>query len=91
MLLFCRRGRQNLRQLKKNDFEIKLDAKGRSFVIKTTDELTKSHRENDEPEDGDVMSNDSPLCPAASFCNGILRQTTVCVTDVTNLRNSQCK
>ena len=74
MLLFCRRGRQNLRQLKKNDFEIKLEAKGRSLVIKTTDELTKNHRENDEPEDGGVMmSNDSPLCPVASFRKYIFR------------------
>ena len=37
-------------------------------MIKTTDELTKNHRENDEPEDGGVkMLNDSPLCPVASF------------------------
>ena len=28
---------------------------------------TYDHRENDEPEDGGVMSNDSPLCPLASF------------------------
>ena len=40
---------------KKNDFETKLDANGRSFVIKTTDELTKNHRENNKPEDGGVM------------------------------------
>lgn len=74
MLFFCRRGRQNLRQLKKNDFEIKLDAKGRSFVIKTTDELTKNHRENDEQEDGGVMvSKDGQLCPVASFRKYISR------------------
>ena len=74
MLFFCRQGRQNLRRLKKNDFEIKLDAKGRSFVIKTTDELTKNHRENDKPEDGAVMmSNDSPLCAVASFRKYISR------------------
>jgi hypothetical protein len=69
MLFFCRRGRQNLRQLKKDDFEIQTDAKGRRFVVKlTTDELTKNHRENDEAEDGGIMmSNEGSLCPVASF------------------------
>ena len=68
MLFFCRRGRQNLRQLKKNDFEVKLDAKGESFVIKTMDEFNKNQRENDEQEDGAMMmSNDGPLCLVASF------------------------
>ena len=68
MLFFCRRGRQNLRQLKKNDFEVKLDAKEQSFVTKTTDEFNKNQRENDEQEDGAIMMpNDDPLCPVASF------------------------
>ena len=54
-------------QLKKNDIEKKLDGKGRSLVIKTTDELTKNHRENDKEEDGVVMmTNGSPLCPVPS-------------------------
>ena len=68
MLFFCRRGRQNLRQLKKDDLEIQTDAKGRRFVVKTTDELTKNHRENDEAEDGGIMmSNEGSLCPVPSF------------------------
>ena len=68
MLFFCRRGRQNLRQFKMDDFEIQTDAKGRRFVVKTTDELTKNHRENDEAEDGGIMmSNEGSLCPVASF------------------------
>ena len=68
MLFFCRRGRQNLRQLKKDDFEIQTDAKGRRFVVKTTDELTKNHRENDEAEDGGIMmSNEGSFCPVPSF------------------------
>ena len=57
-----------MRQLKKDDFEIQTDAKGRRFVVKTTDELTKNHRENDEAEDGGIMmSNEGSLCPVASF------------------------
>ena len=37
-------------------------------MIKTTDELIKNHRENNEQEDGGIMmSKDSPLCLVASF------------------------
>ena len=43
MLFFCRRGRQNLHQLKKTDFEIKVNSQGKRCVVKTTDELTKNH------------------------------------------------
>ena len=41
MLYFCRRGRQNLRQLKKTDFPFNTDSTGARYVCKTTDELTK--------------------------------------------------
>ena len=41
MLYFCRRGRQNLRKLKKTDFSFCTDGKGARYVYKTTDELTK--------------------------------------------------
>ena len=46
MLCFCRRGRQNLRQLKKAGFEVHTDATGAKFVSKVRDELTnkKSQR-----------------------------------------------
>ena len=53
MLCFCRRGRQNLRQLKKANFEVHTDATGAKFVSKVRDELTKTHR--DEAEEGGVM------------------------------------
>ena len=43
MLFFCRRGRQNLCQLKKTDFEIKFNSQGKRCVVETTDELTKNH------------------------------------------------
>ena len=42
MLFFCQRGRQNLRQLKKTDFEIKVNSQGKRCVVKTTDEQTKN-------------------------------------------------
>ncbi len=44
---FCRRGRQNLRELKKDDFAIKVNGQGQRYVVKTKDALTKNHRVND--------------------------------------------
>ena len=69
MLFFCRRGRQNLRQLKKTDFEIKVNSQGKRCVLKTTDELTKNHRAHDvQAEEGGMMiANDGPFCPVSSF------------------------
>ena len=34
MFYFCRRGRQNLRELKKDDFAMKVNARGQRYVIK---------------------------------------------------------
>ena len=68
MLYFCRRGRQNLRQLKKADFSFNTDGTGARYVCKTTDELTKNRREDDEGFDGGVMyEKPGPNCPVASF------------------------
>ena len=68
MLNFCRRGRQNLRQLKKSHFAVLVDASGKKFVSKVVDELTKNHRENDEEEEGGMMyETEGPFCPVASF------------------------
>jgi len=68
MLCFCRRGRQNLRQLKKVDFEVHTDATGAKFLSKVRDELTKNHREDDEAEEGGVMyATEGLWCPVASF------------------------
>ena len=68
MLCFCRRGRQNLRQLKKSHFWVFKDASAKKYVAKVVDELTKNHRENDKEEGGGMMyETDGPFCPEASF------------------------
>ena len=41
MLYFCRRGRQNLRQLTKTDFSFNTDSTGARYVCKSTNELTR--------------------------------------------------
>ena len=64
MLFFCRHGRQNLRQLRKDDFEIKVNSQGDRYVVKITDDYTGF----DTGEDGRVMvANDGPFCPVYSF------------------------
>ena len=39
VLHFCRRGRQNLHQLKKTDFSLNTDSTGARYVCKSTDEI----------------------------------------------------
>ena len=69
MLYFCRRGRQNLRQLKMFDFVVGTDSAGAKFVSKVIDELTKNHRENDEGEDvGTRYASGDPFCPVSCRC-----------------------
>ena len=68
MLYFCRRGRQNLRQLKKTDFSFSTDSTGARYVSKATDELTKNRREDNEGFDGGLMYEKPGLnCPVVSF------------------------
>ena len=67
MLCFCRRGRQNQRQLKKSHFRVFKDASGKKYVAQVVDELTKNHQENDKEEEGGVMyETEGPFCPVAS-------------------------
>ena len=68
MLFFCRWGRQNLKELKKEDFCIETDSSGVRYVCKVKDELTKNHRENDEAQETQTMfETGGPLYPVRSF------------------------
>ena len=68
MLYFCRRGRQNLRELKIKDFSFTKDDKGARYVTKSGDELTKNRREDDEGFEGGMMfEKTGPQCPVASL------------------------
>lgn len=68
MLYFCRRARQNLRELKKTDFSFRTDGKGARYVRNTTDELTKNRRQDDKGlERGTILGKTGPHCSMASF------------------------
>ena len=51
MFYTCRRGRENLRCMKKKDFVLKNDAQGRRFYINTAKYETKNHRGADIADD----------------------------------------
>ena len=68
MLYFCRRGRQNLGEMKIKDFSFTKDDKGARYVTKSGDELTKNRREDDEGFEGGMMlEKPGPQCPVASL------------------------
>ena len=64
MLYLCRGGRQKLRQLKKDDFVVKLNQQGQKYVVKTGNGTNSI---DDGEEGGMMIESDSPLCPVLSF------------------------
>ncbi|XP_071784526.1 uncharacterized protein [Asterias amurensis] len=69
MMYHCNRGRENIRDLKKSDFEEHTDSKGLSFITKR-DQLTKNSRENDDNKSqAGVMYEipGNPRCPVRTF------------------------
>ena len=54
--------------LKKTDFAVKTNDRGIKYVTKISDELTKNHREDNNPEEsGSMYETGGPFCPVASF------------------------
>ena len=51
MMYFCNRGRENLRDVKKTDFEVKRDSKGKKFVQLAIQKGTKNHRGDNLKDD----------------------------------------
>ena len=70
MLFICRRGREYLRELKKEHFKVKEDSDGKQYVYQATDELTKKTREDNQEsrvDTGRMYATDKPGCPVQSF------------------------
>jgi len=68
MLYFCSRERQNLCQLKKNDFSFNKDSTRACYMCRTIYELTKNRREDEEGFNGCLMNEKpGPNCPVISF------------------------
>lgn len=52
MLHFGRRGRENLRDLRRDDFAVTSDGTGALYAYKVKDELTKNHQTDDSKSEG---------------------------------------
>jgi hypothetical protein len=48
IMYFCRRGRENIAEMKKSTFVVRLDDEGREFVEQAISERDKNHREGSE-------------------------------------------
>lgn len=70
ILYFCRRGQENLPELKVDEFKVDSDHKGQMYVCKLTTELTKNHQgtSNETEGTGGMMYvTGTDRCPVRSF------------------------
>ena len=70
MIYICRRGRENLRDLKQDHFQIYTDSDGREYVAQARDELTKKTREDNRStrtDGGRMYENTGQQLPCCVF------------------------
>ncbi|XP_071491241.1 uncharacterized protein KIAA1958 homolog [Diadema antillarum] len=80
MLYFCNRGRENLREMTRDSFEVNVESRTGKRYITFNDTLTKNNREDDlEKSQGGVMieTNDA-RCPVASFLSYVEKLNPEC-------------
>ena len=69
-LHFCRRGREGLRELKKDSFVKKSDSNGRTYITLGFNELEKNHQgfdKRDYQEEPRMYEQEGDQCPVKSF------------------------
>ena len=54
MFFLYRRGRENLREMKKDTFKFAKDSNGRMYLYQARDELDKNHRVHTDPHDSNT-------------------------------------
>ncbi|XP_072033396.1 uncharacterized protein [Amphiura filiformis] len=70
MLFMSQRGRENLREMEKDEFQVKVDANNRRYVTRIRDRLTKNHRVDDEKSHAGLMYETPQFpenCPVQAF------------------------
>ncbi|XP_041475625.1 uncharacterized protein LOC121424096 [Lytechinus variegatus] len=71
MLHLCNRGRENLRQMKKDDFAVQTDSANQRYVHVVRDMITKNHRgelnHDEESQGGRMYATGKSDCPVNSF------------------------
>jgi len=92
LIYFCRRGQENVREMKPSDFEVSTGDNGKRFIYKVTSELTKNHlglrNEQFEPERGRMYKTWTPLCPVKSFIKYLDKRNPKCEALWQRPRNS---
>ena len=94
MVYICRRGRENLRDLKKGHFTVGTDSNGCEFVAQAVDELTKKTREDNpasRKDAGRIYATGKEDCPVKSFkkylerlnpkCESLFQTAKSCASD----------
>ncbi|XP_072176075.1 LOW QUALITY PROTEIN: zinc finger MYM-type protein 2-like [Diadema setosum] len=71
MLHLCNRGRENLRNFSKTDFDIATDSTNERYVYLASDKLTKNHRgeslDDSRSQQGRMYETHKPDCPVEAF------------------------
>lgn len=71
MFQLVRRGRENLKAMKKNTFAVEVDATGKKYIYQRTGEADKNHNVNDNSFDtigeGRIYETNTSKCPVKSF------------------------
>lgn len=83
MIYIFRRGRQNLRDLKKDHFTVQTDSDGRQYVAQATDEMTKKTREDNQSsrkDAGRMYETGDENCPVVSFKSFVSKLNPDCDT-----------
>lgn len=79
-MYFCRRGRENLRELTPAHFEVKRDDTGRKYIHKTKSDKTKNHQGDkaDDKSCGRMYETGTASCPVASYDKYISKRNSNC-------------
>lgn len=68
---FARRGQENIQELKKTSYDIKVDSSGKKYIEMTYNEATKNHpganQRDDDTQKPRIYETDADDCPVASF------------------------
>jgi hypothetical protein len=93
LLYFCRRGRENIRELDSSDFEIKYDADGRKYITKVKSVHTKHHHRTtneDESDGGRMYATGSIMCPVSRFEKYLSKRNSKCSALFQHPKSSCC-
>ncbi|XP_069134253.1 uncharacterized protein KIAA1958-like [Argopecten irradians] len=93
IFFFCRRGRENIRELKPSDFQVKTDDNEQRYICKTTSEKTKNHTGVTDELEGTgarMYETKNAACPVLSFEKYLSKRNPKCDALLQYPRNQYC-